>query len=120
MLPLALANLLAPRKLYQRLHRDKRVQAAELLLQERIPTRPKVLMHPALKSAPAHFTRPAVAGALREYLHPDTPTPEVCLLSNGTFTTMVTNSGSGFSRHQGLAVSRWREDPVLDAWGSYI
>jgi cellobiose phosphorylase len=118
---LALANLLAPQKIYERFHRDKRVQAAELLLQERIPARPKIIKHPACARVHTPYTRPAVSGAAqREYLSADTPAPEVCVLSNGTFMTMVSNSGSGFSRYEGLAVSRWREDPVLDDWGSYM
>ncbi len=117
---LALANLLAPKKIYQRFHRDKRVQATELLLQERIPARPKIIKHPAMKCVPVPYNRPAVTGALREYLNTDTPTPEVCVLSNGNFMTIVTNSGSGLSRYEGLDVSRWREDPVLDNWGSYM
>lgn len=117
---LALANLLAPNKIYDRFHRDKRVQAAELLLQERIPVRPKIIKHPAFACVHVPDTRPAVAGPLREYHSADTPAPEVCVLSNGTFMTIVTNSGSGLSRYEGLAVSRWREDPVLDDWGSYM
>ncbi|MCL5779648.1 MAG: glycosyl transferase family 36 [Firmicutes bacterium] len=117
---LTLANLLLPQKIYERFHRDKRVRAAELLLQERIPARPKIIKHPALACVPVPDARPAETGALREYLSADTLTPEVCILSNGAFMTMVTNSGSGFSRYQGLAVSRWREDPVLDNWGSYL
>lgn len=116
---LALANLLAPKKITERFHRDRRVQAAELLLQERIPPRPKIIKNPAFARVHAPFTRP-VSGALREYPGADTPAPEVCVLSNGAFMTMVTNSGSGFSRYEGLAVSRWREDPVLDNWGSYM
>ena len=117
---LALANLLAPKKIYERFHRDKRVQAAELLLQERLPARPKIIKHPAFACVHVPDTRPAVTGAQREYLSTATPAPEVCVLSNGTLLTSVTNSGSGFSRYEGLAVSRWREDPVLDNWGSYM
>jgi cyclic beta-1,2-glucan synthetase len=44
----------------------------------------------------------------------------LCLLSNGRYTTMLSASGSGFSRWHGLAVTRWREDPVTDPWGSYV
>ncbi|WP_425058993.1 GH36-type glycosyl hydrolase domain-containing protein [Sporomusa carbonis] len=117
---LALANLLAPKKITERFHRDKRVQAAQLLLQERIPARPRIIKHPAFARVHAPYTEPAATGTLREYRGADTPAPEVCILSNGTFMTMVTNSGSGFSRYEGLAVSRWREDPVLDNWGSYM
>jgi hypothetical protein len=117
---LTLANLLSPQKIYERFHRDKRVQAAELLLQERIPTQPKVIKHPAMIYTRRTHTQTGEFGSRREFLNADTPAPEVCVLSNGTFTTMVTNSGSGFMRYEDLAVSRWREDPVLDNWGNYL
>jgi len=117
---LTIANLLAPQKIYERFHRDKRVRSTELLLQERIPARPQIIEHPAFAHARVPGAKPAFTGALREYLSADTPAPEVCLLANGSFMTMVTNSGSGFCRYEGLAVTRWREDPVLDDWGSYI
>ena len=33
---------------------------------------------------------------------------------------MVTNSGGGYSRWNDFDVTRWRCDPALDRWGSYI
>ncbi len=42
------------------------------------------------------------------------------LLSNGRYTVVATASGSGFGRWNDLAVTRWREDPTRDAWGSYV
>ncbi len=33
---------------------------------------------------------------------------------------MLTAAGSGYSRWQDLAVTRWREDPTCDDWGSYV
>ncbi len=48
---------------------------------------------------------------------PDTPIPEVHLLSNGSYHVMVTNSGGGYSRWKDLAVTRWREDTTSDNWG---
>ncbi len=117
---LALANLLLPRNIIERFHRDKRVRAAQLLLQERIPVRPRIIKHPAFARVHGPYKRPAAVCAPREFLGADTAAPEVCVLSNGAFTTMLTNSGGGFSRYEGLAVTRWREDPVLDDWGSYM
>jgi len=117
---LALANLLLPYKIYERFHRDKRVQAAELLLQERVPAKPKIIKHPASAHTRKTLAQAVEFGVMREFQHADTPVPEVCILSNGIFTTLVTNSGSGFMRYAGLAVSRWREDPILDNWGNYI
>jgi len=117
---LTLANLLAPKKIYGRFHRDRRVRAAELLLQERIPARPKIIKHPTPAGVHASDGGPAETGVRREYLAAVTPLPEVCVLSNGKMTTVVTTAGSGFCRYEGLAVTRWREDPVLDDWGSYL
>jgi cyclic beta-1,2-glucan synthetase len=42
------------------------------------------------------------------------------LLSNGNYSVMLEDSGSGFSRWRDLAVTRWREDPTVDGWGSYL
>src|ERR1700694_6131226 len=42
------------------------------------------------------------------------------LLSNGRYAVMLTAAGSGFSRWGDLAVTRWREDPTCDGWGSYV
>ncbi|MDF2925697.1 MAG: glycosyltransferase [Paenibacillaceae bacterium] len=118
---LTLANLLLPQTMYDRFHRNKEVQAAELLLQERIPKRPKWIRHPAMhRSAPRGEKSLQETASVREFRTPHTPTPEVCLLSNGKFTSMVTASGSGFCSWDGLAVTRWREEPVRDCWGSYV
>jgi cyclic beta-1,2-glucan synthetase len=118
---LTLANLLLPKTMYDRFHRNKQIRSAELLLQERIPKKAKVIKHPAITRVHepySEFVESKVS--FREFTSVDTRTPEVCVLSNGKFTSVVTNSGSGFSRYEGLSVSRWREDPVADPWGSYV
>jgi cyclic beta-1,2-glucan synthetase len=118
---LTLANLLLQNKMYDRFHRNKQIRSAELLLQERIPNKSKFIEHYAMSRLHEPFTKCAQdTSELREYLTPDTNIPEVCVLSNGSFTTVITNSGSGLSLYKGLAVSRWREDSVMDSWGSYI
>jgi cyclic beta-1,2-glucan synthetase len=50
----------------------------------------------------------------------DTPGPRTHLLSNGDYTVLVTNAGSGFSTCRGLDVTRWREDRTRDAWGQFL
>ena len=61
------------------------------------------------------------AGApIREFTSPDSPLPEVQLLSNGRYHVMLTQAGGGYSRWNDLAVTRWREDGTLDPWGQYI
>jgi len=52
--------------------------------------------------------------------HPPTAAPRACLLSNGRYTVMTRDTGSGFSQWRNLAVTRWRDDPTADLMGSYV
>ncbi|UUZ81362.1 hypothetical protein LJK88_42950 [Paenibacillus sp. P26] len=117
---LTLANLLLPDKMYDYFHRDKRVQAAELLLQERIPAGDSIKNREIPVRTRTQKPKPAHIAPLQEYDTADTPVPEVNVHSNGTLTTVITGGGSGFIRFKDLAVSRWREDPVADPWGDYM
>ncbi len=45
--------------------------------------------------------------------------PDVCLLSNGRYSVLLTEAGSGYSTCDGLDVTRWREDGTRDCWGQY-
>ena len=56
---------------------------------------------------------------MRVFTDPDTPVPEVHLLSNGRYHVMVTSAGGGYSRWHDLAVTRWREEPTRDYWGTF-
>ncbi|MGO4500182.1 glucoamylase family protein [Paenibacillus sp. 2RAB27] len=117
---LTLANVLLPSKMYDHFHRDKRVQAAELLLQERIPPRNTIINRELSGQSRIEKPKPAHIAPLREYDSANTAVPEINIHSNGTLTTMISNSGSGFIRFEGMDVTRWREDPVTDNWGSYM
>jgi cyclic beta-1,2-glucan synthetase len=115
---LALAHLLLGQPMQRRFEADPQLQATLLLLQERIPK--AVAFHP--HTADRAELRPTFGLAetpLRLITTPDTPTPEVQLLSNGRYHVMVTNAGSGYSRWKDLAVTRWREDATCDPWGSF-
>jgi cellobiose phosphorylase len=57
---------------------------------------------------------------MRVFHTPDSPTPEVQLLSNGRYHLFVSNAGGGQSRWRDLAVTRWREDATRDCWGTFI
>lgn len=114
---LTIGNLLLPRTMIDRFHADKRVQAAELLLQERTPEKPALVRKtavPAVKRGSEPLI--GVRVPLREFTQPS-ETPEVCVLSNGVYTSVVTDGGGGFSRSGNLAVSRWRQDSVAEAPG---
>ncbi|OAS14847.1 GH36-type glycosyl hydrolase domain-containing protein [Paenibacillus oryzisoli] len=117
---LTLANVLLPSKMYDYFHHDKRVQAANLLLQERLPARDSLMKRELSRQSRIEKPTQAHIAPLREYDSVDTTVPEVNIHSNGALTTMVSHSGSGFIRFEGMDVTRWREDPVLDHWGNYM
>ncbi len=43
-----------------------------------------------------------------------------CVLANDSYNVMLSAAGSGFSRWRNYAVTRWREAPTVDGWGSYL
>ncbi len=116
----ALANVLCGGTMRRRFHSEPLVQSAELLLQERTP-RDVAVSHPRAEEVGSRrHVRDFVVPVLRRFQSPHDPTPRAHLLSNGRYSVMVTAAGSGYSRFEGSAVTRWREDPTRDAWGSYV
>jgi hypothetical protein len=118
---LAMAHTLLDRPIQRRFISDPLVRTAELLLQERIPKQ-TVTVHPrAAGSAETGRPTAAEAAAIHRVLpDPDTPSPEVHLLSNGSYHVMATNAGGGYSRWRDLMVTRWREDATCDGYGTFI
>ncbi len=115
----ALTNVLTGDVWQRRFHADPLVRSAELLLHERIPRR--LALHPARPvSADGAPSRPDVESqAVREFIRPDTLRPHVALLGRRPYTVMVTHAGSGFSRYEDVAVTRWRADGTTDAMGQF-
>jgi cyclic beta-1,2-glucan synthetase len=116
----AIANVVFDGVMRARFHDEPMVRATELLLQERSPrdiaiVRPRAEeVHGAEKLG--DFADPPV----RRIQSPHGAPLATHLLSNGRYAVMITAAGSGYSRWKDLAVTRWREDPTCDDWGSYI
>ena len=101
-----------------RFHADPRVQATELLLQERVP-REAILSEPRpAESTTAPPSLPVFAS--RRFRSPHTTSAHTHFLSNGRYRTAVTNAGGGFSMWRDVAVTRRRDDPTSDAGAHYI
>ena len=115
---LSLAYLILERPMQRRFESDRLFQAIMLLLQERIPKATAFFSHTAQLSD-VRATSVAAETPIRVFSSPDTPIPEVQLLSNGRYHVMVTNAGGGYSRWKDLAVTRWREDGTCDNWGTF-
>lgn len=118
---LAFAHVLLDQPMQRRFTSDPLVRATELLLQERVP-RKGATLHPHAAEVSATARPPdAEAGAvMRVFTDPNTPMPEVHLLSNGRYHVMATQGGGSYSRWRDLAVTRWREDATMDGWGTFI
>jgi cyclic beta-1,2-glucan synthetase len=115
---LALASLLLNRPMQRRFESDPSFQASMLLLQERVPKATAFYSH-ATDLAEAQTLHDVEEMPIRVYTSPDTPIPEVQLLSNGRYHVMITNAGGGYSHWKDLAVTRWREDSTCDNWGAF-
>ncbi len=114
----ALANALKGDVMVKRFHADPRVKATELLLQERVPRQA-----PMMTPRPVEETRVAALApspGVRRFRSPHTEFPHAQFLSNGNYTTVVTNAGGGASFWRGLSVTRYRQDPTRDPGGQFL
>jgi cyclic beta-1,2-glucan synthetase len=112
MIVTALANALLDDAMVKRFHADPRVQATELLLQERVPRHTPTIQPRPLDEMRVVASAPAIT--MRQFRSPHTDLPHAQFLSNGTYITVVTNAGGGSSFCRGLAVTKARLDPTRD------
>lgn len=108
----ALSNALLDDPMVKRFHADPRVQATELLLQERVPRHISTIQPRPLDSMRVVATVPGIA--TRQYRSPHTLFPHAQFLSNGNYVTVITNAGGGHSSCGRLAVTKARRDPTRD------
>ncbi|MFZ3130691.1 MAG: glucoamylase family protein, partial [Desulfosporosinus sp.] len=120
---LALDNVLHENIMPKRFHSDALIQTTELLLQIRLPeTTPDtpqlegehVVTERQVKSSDLEKNQLIIMETAKS------PIPVTHCISNGQYSVMLTNAGSGFSRFQEISLSRWREDVTQDAWGMYF
>jgi cyclic beta-1,2-glucan synthetase len=114
----ALANVLLGEPMVRRFHADPRVQATELLLQERVPREA-----PITQARPVEETRtagPAPTLARRRFRSAHTRWPHAQFLSNGRYTAVVTNAGGGASFRGDRVVTRYRDDATRDPGSQFI
>jgi len=114
----ALANALLNDRMVSRFHADARIQATELLLQERVPR-----FVPLTRPRPVEVTRVApIIPALRprRFRTSDSLYPHAAFLSNGRYVSAVTNAGGGGSACRGLSVTRQRHDAITDPGSQFL
>jgi cyclic beta-1,2-glucan synthetase len=95
------------------------VQAHDSLLHERTPRQiigsadPRTPPEPATGEPPPVF-QPRVVDPMEPGFQP------THLLSNGRYTVALRANGAGVSRWRSFNVSRWRDDPLRDGYGTFF
>ncbi|MDH4379379.1 MAG: glucoamylase family protein [Vampirovibrionales bacterium] len=118
---LSIANVLQNGRFRQRFHAEPCIQAAEFLLQERMPKDVAVAYPRAEEVA---TVQELTTVSRRHITSPHSATPEAHVLSNGRYQVMITSAGSGYSQWQcqgqTLNITRWHSDVTQDNWGAYV
>ena len=115
----ALADALMDGAMRARFHAEPMIQATELLLQERTP-RDVTTALPWAAGATSNKVLDFIPSGVRRFQSPHQATPATQLLSNGRYCVLMTAAGSGYSRWNDLAITRWREDATCDDYGTAI
>ena len=115
---MALDNVLNNNILQDRFHNIPEIKAVDLLLKERVASnitfeREIDINHLENKIEKQYF----VPRIFEEIKSND---PEVLLLSNGSYSTMITQSGSGYSKKDDMTVYRWAGDATTDSTGMFF
>ncbi len=114
---LALAYTLLNRPMQRLFESEPAFQSTMLLLQERIPK--STVLHTQSAEVSGLSTTSGQQAPVRFFTSPDATVPEVQLLSNGRYHVMVTSAGGGYSCWNDLAVTRFREDAIMDNCGMF-
>jgi cyclic beta-1,2-glucan synthetase len=114
----ALSNAVLDFPMVRRFHADARVKATEPLLQERVPRFVPVIRPRPVEATLVQALAPPVSP--RRFRSPHTFHPNTHFLSNGQYTTVVTNAGGGASSWRGLAVTRQHDDATCDPGSQFI
>ncbi len=116
----SIANVLLEGLFRDYFHSNSMIRATELLLQEKTPPDADVSRVATADADSSGESRELTPAAPRRFSSPHQVNPRTHLLSNGTYSVMLTTAGSGYSRWRDIDVTRWREDATCDPWGSYV
>jgi len=115
----ALANVLLDNVAQRWGMADAHIEAVASLLHERPPRELSLLPAAAAAATPLALQR-RPPGLLREVL-PGAAVPEPThLLSNGQYHVALRANGAGWSRRGDVDITRWRDDALRDAHGSFF
>jgi len=116
----SVANAIFEGRMRDRFHSDPVIEAAELLLQEKAP---RDIPIATVRTEADERSKVEIiddSPETRSVIEPFRALRATTLLSNGRYSVMVTATGSGYSRWNDLAITRWQSDPTEDRYGTYL
>ncbi len=117
---MALNNYLNNNIMQKRFDDDPYIYSARLLLQERIPTKIVISKENKEKIMPFIGSQYKEKISFRRFNEINEPLPMAHILSSDGYFVMLTDRGTGYSKSKSIAVSRWREDPVMNQYGMFF
>lgn len=114
----SLCNTLEEGYIQNLFHSHPRVKASETILYERLQIGQ---FEASRRQTEVPFPKlTTMSSSLGQFDSALTPRPITHMLSNGSYSVMVTNAGSGYSKYQDLDITRWRADSTCDSIGMYF
>lgn len=117
---LSVNNYLNGYPMQRRFANDPHVRSARLLLQEKIPLNIVFTKERKEKIIVSKAGTYSEKVSTRIFTSPDFDMPKAHVLSNGKYFVGLTDKGTGYSRTRDAAISRWRDDPVIDSYGTFF
>ncbi|NFS65695.1 glycosyl transferase, partial [Clostridium botulinum] len=115
---MALDNVLLNDILVNRFHSLPEVKATELLLKEKIPHNVTFERNEDFSIKNEYFEGENLIP--RKFKGANQDNPEVLLLSNGEYSSMITVAGSGYSKKNDMMLYRWKGNTISDDSGMFF
>ncbi|AQS12000.1 N,N'-diacetylchitobiose phosphorylase [Clostridium saccharobutylicum] len=115
---MALDNVLLDNVLISRFHSLPEVKATELLLKEKIPNNITFERNEDFSAKNMYFEGESLIP--RIFKGSNQNNPEVLLLSNGEYSSMITVTGSGYSKKNDMMLYRWKGNSTSDDSGMFF
>jgi cyclic beta-1,2-glucan synthetase len=115
----ALANVLLKDCARAWAMRDPRLEAVASLLQEKAPREISTLQS-VMPGPPSVSVRASAPALLRDVSPGAGALEPTHLLSNGRYSVSLRSNGAGWSRWGKIGITRWRDDVLRDAYGSFF
>ncbi len=117
---LALDNVLNQNIMQKRFAQDPSVRSVEYLLCERVPTRAIFTNATKYEAQLPNANKYNVHYCIRAIKNPVEYLPAAHILSNRSYSVIVTDRGGGYSVCNGTNVTRWRSDLLSQHYGNFV